>query len=421
VRGIFSANNKVGQEFAFQTNSSSGTTFDPVVLMNGAKRASWDFGVGGSYFAGNSVSYTYSNSSLKTVKLRTNRLTDVTSINMVDDNIFGTLNLSAFTNCQSFNFTSNSNLTGATLPSTNTVTNSIRFFVCDLYGNLDVSVVPNFAGAFSVSVNPNLTGLTIPLSSTNIFNVFTINNCNIYGRVDLSGYTNLGGQLNFGYNTNLTGITFPNSTQNITQFYIGNNNFTHDLIISGLTGLGGLIEIDNIKSSNIIFPNSTNNITYFYLGGCKYLTSANLTTLSGIGGSITLQGNTGATSYALTKTSNPISAVSINQNYSLTNLDLSPLSGISSQVILTSNLALSNLTLPSVFAGPVTNWQLASCNLPASGVNYVLYTIDNTGWTGGTINISAGGNSAPNGSSGGYNGTAATLSLVAKSWSVTTT
>lgn len=129
MRGFFSANNKVGQEFVFQTNSSSGTTFDPIVQMSGTKIASWDLGLlGVNYFAGNSVSYTYPNSSTKTIKLRTNRLTNVTSINMQDDGVVGTLNLSAFTNCGAFTFSENSNLTGVTFPNTNTFVNSIRFF-----------------------------------------------------------------------------------------------------------------------------------------------------------------------------------------------------------------------------------------------------------------------------------------------------
>lgn len=420
VRGFFSANNKVGQELVFKTNSSSGITFDPVVQMSGSKRASWNLGEGGSYFAGNSVSYTYPNSSTKTIKLRTNRLVDVTSLNMTDDGVVGALNLTGFTSCLDFSFNTNANLTGVILPITNLLVNSVRFMSCNLYGNLDLSVMPNFGGAFSVAINPNLTGLTIPPSSTNEFNLFKIDNCNIHGRIDLSGYTKLGGQINVSNNANITGITFANSSQNISSFVIGNNNFTHDLIISGLTGLGGTILFDNIKSSNIIFPNSSNNITFFSINACNSLSSVNLTSLSGMGGSISLQGNTGVTSYVLTKTSNLISGLSISQNSSLTNLDLSPLSGISTQVILSNNIALNNLILPSVFAGPVTNWQVVSGNLPASGVNYVLYTIDNTGWKSGTINISGGGNSAPDGSSGGYNGTASVLNLVAKSWSVTT-
>lgn len=420
MRGIFSANNKIGQEFIFKTNSSSGTTFDPVIQMSGLKRASWDFGVGGSYFAGNSVSYTYPNSSLKTIKLRTNRLNDIISLNMQDDNIVGALNLSAFTNCGSFTFSSNSNLTGATLPNTNILVNTIRFFACNLYGNLDLSVIPNFGGSFVISQNPNLTGLTLPPSNTNIFNSFSIDQCNIYGRVDLSGYTSLGGQIALIDNPNITGVTFPNSSIGISNFRIGNNNFTHDLVLSGLTGMGGQIQFDNVKSSNIIFPNSSNNITFFSMNSCKFLNSVDLTSLSGIGGTLSLQGNTGVTSYTLTKNSRPISSLGINSNSSLTNLDLSPLSGVNTSIILSNNTSLTNLILPSVFGGPVTNWQMPGCQLPASGVNYVLYTIDNIGWTGGTLNIS-GGNAAPDGSSGGYNGTASTLSLIAKSWSVTTT
>lgn len=422
MRGFFSANNKVGQEFVFQTNSSSGTTFDPVVAMTLSKRASWDLGLSGvNYFAGNSISYTYPNSSLKTVKLRTNRLTDIQSIQMPDDGISGYLDLSELKNCLSFRFHFNSALTGVTMPNTTAFVNDIWFWLCNLIGTLDLSGIPNMGGALFISNNSNLTGLTIPAYSSQVFNMFRINSCNIYGRVDLSGYTNLGGAIGLEGNLNITGVTFPNSSQNISSFTIGNNNFTHDLIISGLTGLGGLIQLDNLKSSNIIFPNSSNNITNFNLTDCNFLSSVNLTSLSGMGGTINLQENTGVTSYNLTETSNSITSLGINQNYSLTNLDLSPLSGMSGTALLSNNTLLNNLILPSVFGGPVTSWQIQDCNLPASGVNYVIYTIDNTGWTGGTLTIQGGGNSAPDGSSGGYNGTASTLSLVAKGWSVTTT
>ncbi len=374
MRGIFSANNKVGQEFIIETNSSSGTTFDPVVQMNGSKRASWDLGEGGSYFAGNSVSYTYPNSSTKTIKLRTNRLTDVVSLNMQDDNIVGVLNLSAFTNC----------------------------------------------GAFNFNTNAGLTGLTIPPSNTTIFSVFNISSCNIYGRVDLSGYTNLGGSINLSNNINITGVTFPISSRGISLFSIGYNNFTDDLVISGLTGMGGIIQINDIKSSNIIFPNSSSNITSFNMNTCKFLNSVNLTSLSGLGGSVVLQGNTGVTSYTLANNSRPITNLSITLSPLVTSLDLSPLSGVSGLINVSNDTSLVSLTLPSVFGGPVTLLSVAGCSLPASVVNYVLYTIDNAGWTNGTLYADGGTNSAPDGSSGGYNGTASTLSLISKGWSITT-
>ena len=374
MRGFFSANNKVGQEFVFQTNSSNVTTFDPVVQMSGTKRASWDLGEGGSYFAGNSVSYTYPNSSTKTIKLRTNRLTDVTSINMQDDGVVGALNLSAFTKCGSFNF----------------------------------------------NTNTDLTGITIPPSSTIGFSVFNISSCDIYGRVDLSGYTNLGGQISLINNPNITGVTFPNSSVGISNFRIGDNNFTHDLIISGLTGMGGSIEIYDIKSSNIIFPNSSSNITSFNMNYCKFLSSVDLTPLSKLGGSVILQGNTGVTSYTLANNSRPITNLNISQSPLVTSLDLSPLSGVSGNISVGNATSLTNLILPSVFGGPVTFLYVAGCSLPASGINYVLYTADNAGWTNGTLYADGGTNSAPDGSSGGYNGTASTLSLISKGWSITT-
>lgn len=280
--------------------------------------------------------------------------------------------------------------------------------------------MPNFGGSFFIPLNPNLTGLTLPPSNTNLFNSFTIDQCNIYGRVDLSGYTNLGGQINLSNNINITGVTFPNSSLGTTFFSIGNNSFTHDLVISGLTGMGGIININNIKSSNIIFPNSSNNITNFSMNSCNFLSSVDLTSLSGLGGTIVIQGNTGVTSYALAKNSRPITNLTISLSPLVTSLDLSPLSGVSGSINVSNDTSLTNLILPSVFGGPVVNWYTQICSLPASGVNYVLYTVDNAGWTNGYLDISGGANSAPNGFSGGYNGTASTLSLVSKGWSVTT-
>lgn len=420
MRSLFSVNNKVGQEFVFQTNSSSGVTFDPSVTMSGSKRASWDLGEGDSYFAGNSVSYTYPNSSVKTVKLRTNRLSDITDINMTDDNVVGGINLSKFVNCTSYQFNANTQLTGVTFPTTNTTVNTIRFFFCNLQGNLDLSVMPNFGGTLFISANSNLTGLTIPTSNSNVFSQLSIDACNIYGRIDLSGYTNLGGIINISNNPNITGVTFPVSSQNINTFYIGNNGFTHDLVLTGLTGLGGSILIDNVDSPNIYLPNSSNNITLFNLNACPFITNADLSSLSGLGGSVNLQSNTGVTSYILPSSTNTITSLGINSNTSITSLNLSPLSGMSTTALLSDNTSLNNLILPSVFAGPVTSWDISNCNLPASGVNYVLYIIDNTGWTGGILKLGGAGNSAPDGSSGGYDGTTAKTNLTAKSWTVTT-
>jgi hypothetical protein len=420
VRSLFSINNRVGEEFVFQTNSSTGTTFDPVVAMSGSKRASWDLGDGSSYVAGNSISHTYGDGSVKIAKIRTNKLSDITSINMIDDSVVGKINLSGFTNCTQFEFNANSNLTGVTLPNTQANVSALKFFACNLYGNLDISVMPNIGGVLFISANPNLTGLTIPSASTQVFNEFRVVACNITGRLDLSGYTNLGGIINVQNNANLTGITFPVSTQNINNFYIGgSNNISHDLIISGLTGLGGQITIDSIDSQNILFPSSSNNITSFNLNTCPFITSVDLTSLSGFGGSISIQGNTGVTSYNFPP-SGGITYLGINSNTSITSLTLTALTLQSGSVLLSDNTNLSTITLPSAYSGPITSWNFDNCALTTGTVNYILDFIDVKGWTGGTLTIIGGTNSAPDTTTGGYDGVAAKSNLTGKSWSVST-
>lgn len=420
MRSFFNSNNKVGQEFVFQTNSSSGTTFDPEVGTYSTQRVSWDLGEGDSYIAENSISHTYPNNSIKTVKMRTGRMSNIASINMVDDNVYGSIDLSEFTRCNSYTFNANNYLTAATLPNTSVYVSVISFYFCDLR-TLDVSVMPNFGGSFFMSANYNLTGLTIPTSNTNTFNQFWIDACNINGRVDLSGYTGLGGQINLSNNPLITGFTFPVSSQNISSFFIGNNGFTHDLILTGLTGLGGQVQIDNVDSANILFPNSSNNITFFNLNVCPFVTNIDLSPLSGFGGNIILQGNTGVTSYNFPSSPNVITSLGINSNTSITSLDLSTLTIQSgSNILLSDNSNLSSIILPGAYLGPVTSWQLENCALTTASVNYVLDFIDTKGWTGGILNLGGTGNSAPDGSSGGYDGTAAKANLITKSWTVTT-
>ena len=90
-RGTFRSQNKVGETFSFQTNSSSATTFDPTVtFLSGSDRVSWDLGIGSGYTADNSLSYNYSDSgTTKTVTLRTNKLNKLKQFQSINNNIVG--------------------------------------------------------------------------------------------------------------------------------------------------------------------------------------------------------------------------------------------------------------------------------------------------------------------------------------------
>ena len=99
-RGTFRSQNKVGETMSFQTDSSSGTTFDPVVtFLSGSDTVSWDLGEGGGYVADNSLSYTYADTgTTKTVTLRTNKLSNLKQFQSDSDNIVGNLDMSGWDN-----------------------------------------------------------------------------------------------------------------------------------------------------------------------------------------------------------------------------------------------------------------------------------------------------------------------------------
>ena len=116
-RAIFSANNKVGQVFSFQTNVTSGSTFDPTItFVSGSDRVSWDLG-NGKLVAGNSLSYTFTGDTgtTKTIKLKTNRLSKLKRFQSDNDGIIDNLNLTKWVNLGGiFDVSSNPNLTGVT-------------------------------------------------------------------------------------------------------------------------------------------------------------------------------------------------------------------------------------------------------------------------------------------------------------------
>ena len=126
-RGTFYSHNKVGETMSFKTDSPNTTSFDPRVSFGyGSDRVSWDLGNGSGYTAGNDISHIYPDSSIKTVTLRTNRLERLEAIDAEQENIVGNLDLSGWVNLSNgpdlnnYNqFGVNPQLTGITNPISN--------------------------------------------------------------------------------------------------------------------------------------------------------------------------------------------------------------------------------------------------------------------------------------------------------------
>ena len=226
---------------------------------------------------------------------------------------------------------------------------------CNLTGNHDVSMFPNMGGDFRTQVNSNLTGIT-HTPSTQVFVVYESSNCNLLGNHDLSMFPNLGGVFNLANNFNLTGVTHTASTQNFTEYSLNVCDITGVHDVSMLTGLGGKFTVYlNSNLTSINFPTSTqifkNN------------------SLSQVGGAFTI--------YSCT---------------SLGYVDFKPLSGITMDVNSTYGASI----------------YLDGNGMSTTNINHILYdfsgiTSNNLNrWSGVTLDIS--GNSAPDVSTGGYDG-----------------
>jgi len=445
---FFNINNNQGDVFTLTTQLDSGTTFDSNVSAFSGKIPRIDYGDGFAE-AGTSLSHTYSDSgSSKTVKLSIDRLSNITLLQFPDNSIVGDIDLSKMVNCSNFQFSLNPGLTGVTFPTTTANVNSLNFFLCNINGAIDLTTMPNIQGTVFLSNNPNLTGLTIPSASTKSFTDFRVNSCNISGRLDFSGYTGgFGGFLGFGFNPNLTGLTFPSNSTNIIFFNASSTGIVGELDISGLGGFGGTIQIDNNPNlSSIVFPPSSNSLSSINLGLNNLVYGYDLTPLSGLGGSVIIQNHANLTGLTFPSVSNIISSMGMSSNLGFSSVDFSPLSGMSGNLFLSSCQDLNSIIFPTVVSGVFSKIYFDDCKLstyvnlttisgithnnidiransnfiPTAGVNQMLYDLDNMGWTGGTFWIQGGTNGAPDGFSGGYDGTGATANLLTKGWSLST-
>jgi hypothetical protein len=367
----------------------------------------------------------------------------------------------------------NPNLTGITHVIVTANTSVYDVNTCNLTGNLDLTVFTNFGGQLSASNNPNLTGIT-HTSSNRSFTSYSVNSCNLTGSLNLSMLTNLAGQFQAALNPNLTGITHTASSQNFSQYSVYSCNLTGNLNLP-FSGLGGVFTVyNNPNLTGITHIASSRTFTQYDAYSCN-LSGNLILPFSGLGGIFRVHTNpnlTGITHVTSTQDFTIYDAYSTNLSGTL---DLSPLkklgnssSGTSTYSILRvhSNPNLTNIIFPAnnqyfrnfsnidgnaAFALYSCNLDyidfkplsgatlisgttliglprivLASNNMTAGDVNHILddflynATNNSIGWS--NINLNIGGtNSAPDFSSGGYNGIAAVNALTNPpyNWTIT--
>lgn len=380
-----------------------------------------------------------------------------------DCDITGNHDISMFADLGgTFSLDGNSNLTGITHTGSTSNFGSYNVSSCNLTGNHDVSMLLGLGGDFNVSSNPNLTSITHAGSTSNFekyrinstgianldlsmitvgggtFGTFSANNCpnltaithsastesiksyNVYscdliGNHDISMLSNMSGSLSFNSNLNLTSVTHPAISELNTY-----NGYSCDMIgtqdMTMIDELGSFNMYANSNLTRILHAPSSNPGDYT-AWGCDLQPAHNMSMLSGRTDYIRVHDNPNLTSIALgpssgtfrnTNTSSATKAISMN-DCDLGFVDFMPLS---SATMNTGATHRASITLQNNGMNEVeVNRTLVSFD--------EMSTLNPSGWSGVILDIS-GSNQPPNGSSGGYNGTGATISLISKGWTVTT-
>ena len=346
----FRSNNKVGETMSFQTNSPNTNSFDTEVRMDGSARPSWDLGGGSGYTASTSVSYTYPDSTIKTVTIRTNKLSNLGSLRAIDDNIVGHLDMSGWDNLWDpsiytyleFNVDGNSELTGVTHTSSPYKPYVYSVSNCDITGHLDLSMFPSLGGYIYLQGNSKLSGVTFPSQCFEIVDRFSVGNCDIQGNLDLTMFPNFGTYLWFNGNNSLTGITHTASTRDV-YYYDSNPGIlgTHDM--TWCTLRGSFYMNDNPGLNYILHSPSVEGFGNYRVYNCDMLGNHDMSMLSALGGYFSIANNSNLTGITHTASSKTFTSYNIQNCNIIGNLNL-PFSNFGGGFYCYSNNNLTTIT-----------------------------------------------------------------------------
>ena len=345
----------------------------------------------------------------KTAKIWTTKLSDIESISIgnayFNKYIINHVDFSEFTRCTSFNTGAsvNNRIDQVTFPSHSLVTTLVSCFFngrVTAMKPVDLSTLGNLGGNVKfeqcIKLSEVILPTTNPLAEINDFDfqVCTI----LSSSFDLSGL-NFGDSRIYLQSCNIPSFIPPTGSNISTELdYInlsGNDiSGTLDLSPLGNKFEGSFYTYTNSNLNQITNPTSPGAFTFYHAYSCDLTGNLDVSGLTGLGGDFRAYLNSN-----LTSITNPTSS-QVFTKYYVRDCDL-------------GYVDFKNITGSSI------DIQIEDNNMTATEVNHILVDLDNLTWTSGSITID-GTNATPDATSGGYNGNAATASLVGKSWTVTT-
>jgi hypothetical protein len=279
--------------------------------------------------------------------------------------------------------------------STDTLENivGIAFQLDDICEDIDISMFTNLN---SIALNDNkIESIALPVSSGTFTTVDLSNN--LFTEIDLSTLSGTITSITLEDNPNLIEVTNPATSGLTTRYTLDDCDITGNLNISMMTGLGGVFNVKNNPNlTSITNPVSTEIFTWYYIYDCDITGTFDMSMLTGLSERFYAYRNSNLTSII-----NPPSNEVMTQYFAY----LCDLGYIDFTVFTGANDGISI--------------RLDNNNMSTAEVNHILVDLDNTGWINGILRME-GTNSAPDGSSGGYDGTTAKSNLITSGWTVTT-
>jgi len=359
----FNSNNRTIETLTFQTNSDSGSTFNPTINKS-VGRVSWDMGDnGGYYIASNNPNYTYNdNGTLKTVKVRSNNIGDVTLISSSGNNIVGHLDASKSGELTGFLVRLNPELTGITNTYSSKSLSTYDVRSNDLLGTLDLSMFQQFTSQFFVQSNNNLKRI-IHTACTKSMTFYYAFQCDITGEHDVSMFTNIGPRFSMYQNSSLTAVTHSYSNSNFNQYYIDQCDITGTHDVSMFPNLGGEVSLNSNSNLNkVIHTASTQTFTRYHINSCDIIGNHDLSMFPNLGGTLLFSSNSNLT--GITHTYSPqVITYYASSNCDITgNHDVSMFPNLGGTFTVADNPNLTSVT-HTASTQTFSNYYINDCNI----------------------------------------------------------
>lgn len=449
----------------FPNDSPNSTTFDPRTLRANGTLA-WDLGDGTIILYQDSVSYTYSDSSPRVAALYGKGTCNLSTVEVQSDNLIGIIDLShsAFSSAYGWYIVTNSGITGLILPSVITV-NIYQFYVIStgFIGVLDLSVLQTFTDDADIAIYSNsaMTGVMFAASVTGKIRNLSIYSMGHVGILDLSMFDYMSAaSMQIFSNPAMTGLLFKSVvTGTMTGISIYSNSTLVGVLyldmFSSFSAAASITIYSNPLMTGVVFASSiAGTFTSIQVRSLNITGTLDLSMFNSFGATTTIS------LYSNPTMTGVVFASSIAGTIATMRIDSTGITGVldiskftawtaTGTLYLNNNLSMTGVTFPSsTITGFIrtlriySNTSLGYIDFTKlrTGVNSLKWDMQNNAWTAAIVNqilveidgISVGGftsrviniggtNADPDTTSGGYNGSAARTSLIAKAFTVTIT